>query len=541
MFARNRNIVVALLAFFLLIGFALRVNNLGAESLSEDEFNKLQTVEEYRARGLTGRNGEHPFLMKGLQMVSIIAAEKLNNLTSSTQFEVSEEAALRFPITLFGTLTTLLIFLVVSELFGRSIGLVSAALWAVEPMAIGFDRIGKEDSLAVFFFLLAHLFFIKSQTAAERGNRNWIRYLWAAATGFGALMASKYYPHLLAIMGGYYNTFLELPGNKWNVGKVGWLKFFIIMGVTFLILSPTILLPDTWREMLKFSSENKIGHDSYEFMGQLYRNQLTAWLSGVPWTFYYVFIAVKTSIVTLAFFLVGLPLFFKRRLGDGRFFIFFWAILWFGPYTVLGGKFTRYFAIVEPLILITAAIGFYFSVKWLSEKLFGRSGLATICQTLLFAALLASSFYNSLSVTPNFRLFTNSLGGGISNAGSYFPHDEFYDTSTREIVAEIAVRARPQAIVACETPSLLEYYARKIGRGDLVFISLSEKPKVADLGVGDFVVAAGGRRYFGNATYLDYLAASAVPVADIKIMAITSARIYQLDEKSVVGILALAR
>lgn len=541
MFARNRNIVVALLALFLLIGFALRVNNLGAESLSEDEFNKLQTIEEYRTRGLTARNGEHPFLMKGLQMVSIIVAERLNDLTSSTQFKVSEEAALRFPITLFGTFTTLLIFWVVSELFGQSIGLVSAALWAVEPMAIGFDRIGKEDSLVVFFFLLAHLFFIKSQTAAERGNKDWIRYLWAAATGFGALMASKYYPHLLAIMGGYYNTFLELPSNKWNVGKVGWLKFFIIMGVTFLILSPTILLPDTWREMLKFSSENKMGHDSYEYMGQLYRNQLTAWLSGVPWTFYYVFIAVKTSIVTLAFFLVGLPLMFKRKLGDGRFFVFLWAFLWFGPYTLLGGKFTRYFAIVEPLILITAAIGFYFSVKWLSEKLFGRSGLATICQTLLFAALLAMSFYNSLSVTPNFRLFTNLLGGGISNAGSYFPHDEFYDTSTREIVAEIAVRARPQAIVACETPSLLEYYARKLGREDLVFVSLSEKPKVADLGVGDFIVAAGGRRYFGNATYLDYLAGSAVPAADIKIMAITSARVYQLDEKSVVGIVAFAK
>ena len=44
-------------------------------ALSEDELNKLNAVSEYRARGLTGANGEHPMLMKALQAASIIAAE----------------------------------------------------------------------------------------------------------------------------------------------------------------------------------------------------------------------------------------------------------------------------------------------------------------------------------------------------------------------------------------------------------------------------------------------------------------------------------
>ena len=128
--------------------------------------------------------------MKGLQTISISGAEKINSLIST---KISEEAALRFPLALFGTFTSLFIFLVVSELFGRSIGLVSAAFWAVEPMAIGFDRIAKEDSLVLFFFLLTNLFLVKSQTAAERGDRHWMRYFWGAGAGFGALMASKYY------------------------------------------------------------------------------------------------------------------------------------------------------------------------------------------------------------------------------------------------------------------------------------------------------------------------------------------------------------
>ena len=536
----KRSLGIAVLVVLIFLGFAMRVNDLGVESLGEDEFNKLQTVKEYRTNGLSGKNGEHPFLMKGLQTVSVASAEKLNNIFVSPEVHISEEAALRFPIALFGTFSILLIFLFVSELFGRSIGLVSAALWAVEPMAIGFDRIAKEDSLVLFFFLLTSLFFVKSQTKAELGKDNWIRYVWAAAAGYGALMASKYYPFFLSIIGGYYNTFLNLPNKKWDIGERRWLKFFFVMGATFLILNPTIVLPDTWREMLKFSSESRIGHDSYEFMGSLYPHKVTDWLAGVPWTFYYVFIAVKTSLVTLAFFLIGLPVMFKRKLGDGRFYILLWAFLWFMPFTVLGGKFTRYFTFAEPLILIVAAVGFCFVIKWLADKLFGNS-MSVVCQLILSGILIGFPLFNSLSAAPHFRMFTNQIGGGMSAAGKYFPHDEFYDTSTREIIAAIAPIASPGAFVACETPSLFEYYAEKAGRKDLRIISLSDKNKAAVLSANDIIVITRGRRYFSNTAYEDYLKNNANPSADIKAAGATSALIYRLDETSLAGIQAISR
>ena len=528
-----------ILGILLLAGFALRINDLGAESLSEDELNKLQTVEEYRENGLSGRNGEHPFLMKGLQTASIIAAEAINS--RFTTAPISEEAALRFPIALFGTFISLLLFLFVSELFGRSIALIAAALRAVEPMAIGFDRIAKEDTLVLFFLLLCFLFFVKSQTAAEHGKPHWLRYLWGAAASFGALMASKYYPHLLAILGGYYNAFLKLPNKKWSVGKPSWLKFFIVMGVAFVVLNPTILLPDTWREMLKFSSENRIGHDSYEFMGALYTNKMSAWLAGVPWTFYYVFIAIKTTIPVLVFFLVGLPIIVKKRFGDGRFFVFFWAFMWFMPFTLLGGKFTRYFTLAEPIILIVAAVGFFVFSQWTTETLLGKNTLgASVGQAVLFLALLLVPMLNSLASGPHYRLFTNYIGGGMAKAGSYFPHDEFYDMSTRDITAEIARRARPAAVVACETPSLFEYYARRSGREDLNFVSLSDMSAVSRLNLGDFVVNVRGRRYRSNTAYLDLLDSTAAPVAETTALGVPSAMIYQLDETSMTAIRSIA-
>lgn len=520
-----------ILAFFMLVGFGLRVGGLGTESLGEDELNKLETVREYRENGLSGKNGEHPFLMKGLQTASLIGAEKIASISGVS---IPKEAALRFPVAFFGTFSALLLFLLISELFGRSIGLISAIFLTLEPMAIGFDRIAKEDSLVLFFFLLTMFFWVRGQTRAELGDKNWTWYAWATAAGFAGLMASKYYPHLLAIVGAYYIIFQYITATKWRMEPARWLKFMIVMGVAFLILNPTILLPETWREMLKFSSENRIGHDSYEFLGNLYTNKMTAWLNGVPWTFFYVFMAVKSSLPILLMFVIGLPIMFLRRMGDGRFLMFFWAFMWFLPFTFLGGKFTRYFTFVEPLVLVIAATGFYFTAKWLSEKVGGTVG--NFVQAVFLIGVIATQLTNSLSATPHFRLFTNTLGGGMAAAGTYFPHDEFYDAATAEIVNRIAAKAKPNAVIACETPGLFDYYAAKGGRTDLKIVSLSDKVAVSTLNAGDFIVLAEGRRYFSNLAYIDYLKMSVKPADEIKLNAVLAARIYELSETDVAKI-----
>ena len=86
----------------------------------------------------------------------------------------------------------------------------------------------------------------------------------------------------------------------------------------------------------------------------------------------------------------------------------------------------------------------------------------------------------------------------MERAGTYFPHDEFYDARIREAASEIAVRARPGARVASETPGLVTYYARLRGREDILSLSLSETEAIRQLETGDFVIVARGRRYFSN-------------------------------------------
>jgi hypothetical protein len=312
------------------------------------------------------------------------------------------------------------------------------------------------------------------------------------------------------------------------------------MGMTFLVLNPTILFPETWREMLKFSSEQRIGHDAYEFMGELYTNQMTAWLSGVPWTFYYVFIAVKTSVPTLLLFLIGLPLLFRRKLGDGRFFLFFWAFFWFMPFTVLGGKFTRYFTVAQPLIYISATVGFLALTTFLAGKISTDPRAIKFLQVPLLAMWLIHPFIQSVWTGPNYRMYTNLLGGGPPAAGSYFPHDEFYDAATRDVMQEIASSAGLGATVACETPALYEHYAHAAGRGDLIFVSLSEPSKVVRMAAGDLIVIAKGRRYFSNTEYQEYLETSLASTAEVELAGVSAARVYQLDETTLTAIREIA-
>jgi hypothetical protein len=530
----GRALVLTALTFFLLVGFGLRAYQLGAESLSEDELNKVRAVAEYRERGLTPANGEHPFLMKALLTASIVAAEVWNSTSfarRNPQFQVSTETAARLPGAVFGAFTSLLIFLVTRELFGAEVALLAAALWAFDPAAVGFNRIAKEDSFLVFFFLLGNVFWLRGQKAAEAGERKPEPFYWATAACFGAMMASKYVPHFLAISGAYYWAFQGVPATRWRMGKQKWLVWFAVLGGAFVICNPTILLPGTWKEMLTFAGEKRIGHDAYEFLGHLYRNQMSLWLRGSPWYFYYVFMGVKLPFMVLVGCAAGLPLLFRRRLGDGRYFLLFWLFFWFFPFTFLGGKFTRYFTFALPAVLMTSAVGLTY-LAGLVARLWSRRPDRVVWagyERFGLGLVVLLSLFASVKAAPHYRLYTNFIGGGEARAGSYFPHDEFYDASTRDIANAAAAVAPQGARVASETPELFSYYAHLAGREDLRSVSLSDRAALREFRPGDVVVVARGRRYFSNDELTSRLEAASQPAADIYLGRVPSARVYTLD------------
>jgi 4-amino-4-deoxy-L-arabinose transferase-like glycosyltransferase len=528
--------LTVLLCVIIAIGFGFRVADLGAESLSEDELNKLMAVADYRANGLTAANGEHPMLMKVAQTISVIAAEKWNSWglgRSHLAWHVTTEGALRFPNALLGILSAFLLFLVVQQLFGTRIGVLAAALWSLDPNAIAFNRIAKEDTFVIFFFLLANLIWLRGQRVAESGTGHPNRYYWGTAAAFGAMLASKYLPHMLAISVSYYFVFQGIPATRWRLGRPKFLLFLIVMGIVFVLCNPAILLPATWAQMRAFAGEHRIGHDSYEFIGALYVNKSSLWFKGIPWYFYFAYILFKTPIPLLIGFIIGIPRLFSRKIGDGRYFVVIWLLLWFLPFSVLGGKFTRYFTLALPVVLMTAAIGISWAADWIgrnAERITARSGLRAPVYATIAAVVLIFSTYASASVAPHYRLYTSVLGGGWARAGDYFPHDEFYDGATRDVAAVIVQQARPGALVLTETPGLVGYYVQLQGRTDLRFASLSDAAAVAEAKAGDVITIARGRRYFSNERVSGILAGSGIVPVQVNLGPVPAVKVYVLDQ-----------
>src|SRR5205085_12599654 len=108
-----------------------------------------------------------------------------------------------------------------------------------------FNRIAKEDSFLLFFFLLANVFWLRGKRVAESTDQSPNKYYWATAASYGAMVASKYVPHLFAISICYYWIFQNLPEPRWRLGKKRLLAFFAILGLVLLVLRPAIPLPDT--------------------------------------------------------------------------------------------------------------------------------------------------------------------------------------------------------------------------------------------------------------------------------------------------------
>jgi hypothetical protein len=146
--------------------------------------------------------------------------------------------------------------------------------------------------------------------------------------------------------------------------------------------------------------------------------------------------------------------------------------------------------------------------------------------------VIVTSLAASIQASPHFRLYTNSFGGGAAWAGYYFPHDEFYDASMRDVMVEVVARARPGARVASESPLLASYYAQRGGRSDLVCISLSDPDALSQLTAGDFIIIARGRRYFSNDALITALRDHSTPIAQFTLGPTPSAKLYELDPSS---------
>jgi len=345
--------IVATLALLVILGFGLRINQLSAIGFAEDEMNKLDAIRAYE-RGDFSANAEHPMVMKLMMWASLRATPNS-----------SEEAALRLPNALIGALTVIPLFLLTAAFFDRWHALLAAAFWAVGINAITHNRIGKEDSLLVFFMLFAFYFFVRAKQASPLDKPVRSRNYAASGVAFGLMIASKFFPHYLGLNMLFHHSFRVRESRPGEPSGKTPLWFFLLISVVLVLASPALLLPQVWQYLNAYTGERLLVHSGYLFAGELYKNNMSStpfW--GTPLYFYLLFLAIKVPLMIVAAFVVGLVVSIKRRREVGYAFVLFMFLSWIVPYSLIGGKWLRYTLSLMPFVYMLAAIGVMALINW---------------------------------------------------------------------------------------------------------------------------------------------------------------------------------
>ena len=502
------------------IGLGFRVSRLGAIGFAEDEVNKVEAVQAYR-QGDISANAEHPMLMKALMFISMTRAGQ-----GSGPDMLSDEFALRLPNAIFGALTVIPLFLLTAAFFDRWTGLVAAALWSVGINAITYNRIGKEDTLMVFFMLFAFYFYLRAKQADTRNVRIVKRNYVLSGISFGLMLASKYFPHYFGLNALYHHYFRvrkREPGEP--AGKApGY--FFLVILVAFVIANPPVLLPQVWTYLNSYMGEKLLVHTGYLFADHLYKNNVSRtpfW--GTPLYFYLVFMAIKIPLLVLLSFMIGLIVSVKRRLQPGHGFVLFMFLFWIVPYSFFGAKWLRYTLSLMPFVYMLSAVGVVELIRFLNRRLNVSQRNQALVAALVVAIFLGVPAWIAYSAGPHYALYTNALAA--NKVGYFFPHDEFYDDGLREAIKFVCDTAPPGAIIAHETPATTKYYLEKFGRTDLSSKAISAPDfDVTRISGPAYFIVQRGRTYFENRDKLAFIRANYKKIHELQVNGMIAAEVF---------------
>jgi asparagine N-glycosylation enzyme membrane subunit Stt3 len=513
--------VVSVLAVLIIVGLGFRASHLGAIGFAEDEVNKVEAVRAYERGDITA-NAEHPMLMKALMFVSL----KVGRALQAGGRAISNEALLRLPNAIFGALTVIPLFLLTAAFFDRWTGLIAAAFWACGINAITFNRIGKEDTLLVFFMLFAFYFYLRAKQTDTRNvalrKRNYLR----SGISFGLMLASKYFPHYFGLNALYHHNFhvrKREPGE--SPGKTPRL-FYIAILVAFIIANPPVLLPQVWQYLNVYMGEKLLVHSGYLFADRLYKNTVSSspfW--GTPIYFYLVFMAIKIPLLVLASFLVGFVVSLKRWRHPAYAFVLFMFLLWIIPYSLMGAKWLRYTLSLMPFVYMLAAIGLVELIRLVSRRLNAVKQTHAIVGAVAVAIFVGVPAWMAYSAGPHFALYTNALAA--NKIGYFFPHDEFYDDGLREAIKFVCDTASPGATIAHETPGVTRYYLETFLRTDLNSKAISAPDfDVTKISGPVYFIIQRGRTYFENRDKIAFIRDNFKKIHEVSINGMTAAEVF---------------
>lgn len=535
-FQRLKPHKVLFLIISVILAFSIRVYKLDASGFSEDETNKIFALRVY-AQGDFTVNAEHPMLMKLLCFASTRMATSWNKAAGDCWgLSLSEETALRLPNALFGALTVIPILLLATALLGFETGVIASLLWTFGLNAIWFNRIGKEDTLLLFFMLMGFYFYHRAKECAAENIARQERLYALAGAAFGLMLCSKYFPHYLGLNALFYTIVGYNSRNNRPLTRRMWISYLGALALVFMIFNPVAFFPQTLRYIWSFLHEELLTHHGYLVGDTVFKNDMAETPFGTPWYFYWLYLAIKVPLPILIAFLAGFFQIVRNRgaknVARGYLFLRFMLIFWLVPMTFIGAKFLRYTLSLMPLIYMTAAVGIITMWRWLAKGL-QRSSLDINLVNKLAGAAVAVAFIILPTALPLLlgmpypSLYMNTIGSNRS--GYFFPHDEFYDLGARESIKYIAENAPPNATIASEIPGVVQYYLERYKRTDIQSKIMSQPEFSLKQERLDYVLLQRGRIYFENVENFRLIEKSYPVVQWSNYNGVTATRVYKIS------------
>jgi len=513
---RDAAIVLLLTA----LAFAIRLNHLGFNSLSEDESAKWTAVQEYRQGHFVGVNSEHPMMLKVLAWASLTVGERWNRMASLHSWPtMNPEGWLRFPNVLLGAATTVILFLFCRRLMGVGGAFAASFFWAVSPLAVALNRLAKEETPLTFFTLLACYFYCRAQQAdSDESARRWYG---LSAIGFGLSFASQYILHLFGL-----NALAWLFAGKMGLtrepSRFNYKRFFLVIFLTFILANPVVLFPGNFSAILHWLHHDGIRHSGYDFDGTLYMNFASRLLAGVPWFYYLWLLLVKTPVPILVAVIVGSILLLRDRQTLASCFFLSLGMVQLVGLSISGAKFIRYSLPLLPFLYLAGGYAVQATWDYVRER-----KMSVAFAGLAAATLFALPLLQLRTWSPYYPFYLNSIGGGKQNVTRYFAPDEVSEFDTREVAQQVCSTAPADARLATARPMSMAYYVENCGRSDIQVLPLFDRHYAAR--EGDLIVLEPSRRFFETQRFFDVLENSDMPHREVRVGPVLASTIYTFD------------
>jgi len=457
----------------------LRLRGLSAEGFGDDEVHKWLAANRYLHGVFSGDDVEHPMLMKWLIAAAIAVGSPLG---------WAPETMTRLPNAIAGGVGVLVVALLARRLFGRTAGLLSAALAACSVTLVGYQRVAKEDTLLGIFLMLVLWCMAEAKAAADDGRdpRGWEH---GGAAALAGMLASKYFFFLTPIPVAFY--LWVRPQTRWRLSARRWLQLILVAFGFFVCVNWSPFLPSTWEYAKSYTTGQQTVHGSLFFMGRIYHNLLEYGLGGTPPWFYAVFAAVKLAPATFLCAAAGLAIAVVQRRPAHRLMLS-WVAIWFLVHSLSGSKWGRFFVSVLPAFLIFAGAA---AAQVLDRLRMPAARWATGAAAILL--LPGIEAVAAVAHAPHYRAYISPLGGGDAKVDWYFPHCDYFDAGFREAVQYVAAHAERDAELSTEIDWPARLYTGATGRNDLR-LSLVRRGQACHTGRICYVVVQAGRLYFLN-------------------------------------------